>query len=199
MADLKTEIRALLRVEFNDYRAIPYSQFNLFVAIVNNFEKYQTTGLIFADNNDKAVKGAILSGNILKGMESQMKYLVPNGFERGNRAFSTFYISTPLEEMDVYKFIYLCTMGYLKQGDIVTSTVAPYFAYPETSTQIYNRIKALSVNNVPPSFVSTIMGTDWNGNTLPTGAMVIKVIKDCLVEADIAYQKSNPSGQGQGY
>lgn len=179
-----------------------YNAFNFFIALLNHYEKYQTTGLLFEPKGSPISK-AILSGNILKALESQASLLSPNGFDKDynnlNFPFRSIATSAGIPD-EMQKFIRLFTMGYLKPGDIITSGMSKFFAVNETYTQIYERIKAVSTLGstgalITPSYFTNYMGTDWAVNTLPTGRMILNMIQSVLVEADEFYRLINPAGQ----
>ena len=173
------------------------NSFNFLLSVVNHYERYQTTGLLFTNPNDRDVQTSILSGNVLKALTSQARFLVPNGQNLIN------YNSTLAGQAGINpilgQFIWVCTMGYLKSGDIIVSTLQKYFSSSETYVQVVERMRAMGTNQTsdgfftPPPFLFNMMGTDWNVTSMPTGKMVLKVIRDCLIEAEAFYKIIFPS------
>jgi len=150
-----------------------FSNFNKLIAVRDNYNKYQTSVYVFLPNKTKESLNDILGNNFLKLIGYNLSVL--------NDKFSA-------SGSDLENFIRLTTMGYLKQGDIVTTDLMPFFKVDDEITGIMNRITAISptVNGVKvvPSFVTNIIGTDVTPTSVPNGKMVLKVVNDILIEAD---------------
>ena len=175
--------------------------FNFFVSVINHYNKYQTTGLLFTNPNDRDVQTAILSGNVLKALTSQSRFLVPNG--QTLVSYNDTLAGKSNIAPDLAFYIWVCTMGYLKEGDIIVSSLQKYFVVNETYKEIVERVRAMGTNQTvdgfftAPPFVFNIMGSSWNVTSMPTGKMVLKVINDCLLEAQELYKVVLPSGVSQ--
>jgi hypothetical protein len=149
-----------------------FTFFNFLIVIRDHYTLYQSTSFLFANSAMKERLSYIIGKNFLKLLDSQLVLLAPDS----------------LNGSDVMKFIQLTTMGYLRQGDIITTNLMPYFKYEDDVAGIMNRISAMSPlvngNKVTPSFITNIVGTDVTISSMPNGKMVVKVINDILSEAD---------------
>lgn len=170
-ADLATSLN--YRQTFAQNLKASFYYFNFLISIRDHYNLYQSTAFLFSSTAMKEKISNIIGRNFLKLLESQLPLLVPNGINA---------------RTDVEKFIQLTTMGYLKQGDIVTTSLIPYFKVDDEITGIMNRISVISTvvngNKVIPTFITNIVGTDVTPTSMPTGKMVVKLINDVLIEAD---------------
>lgn len=170
------------------YQTSNFGVFNTLIAVRDHYTKYQSTGFLFS-GGDMNIYNAYKSGNIQAVLTSQLPMLVFDVITtkkidpKGTNIVAT---------ENLLKFIYICTMGYLKTGQVVTSNLQPYFSVGDTQQSAYNRLVAISpIQNgvyVWPSWVKNIMGTDIVPENTPNGAMVVKVINDVLKEADAFFK-----------
>lgn len=149
--------------------------FNWLIMVRDHYTLYQTTSFLFSDGTKKERLSYIIGKNFLKLLSANLTSLTP-----------AFYATNG--QSDLWNFLSLTTMGYLRQGDIITTDLIPYFKVDDEITGIMNRISAISPlvngNKVVPTFVTNIIGTDVTPTSVPNGKMVMKVINDVLVEAD---------------
>jgi len=170
------------------YQTSNFAVFNTLIAVRDHYTKFQSTGFLFS-GGDMNTYNAYKSGNIQVVLTSQLPMLAIDVIT--NKKIDP-KATTIVATENLLKFIYVCTMGYLKTGQVVTSNLQPYFSVGDTQQSSYNRFVAMSPmqNGVYlwPSWVKNIIGTDVVPENTPSGAMVVKVINDVLKEADAFFK-----------
>lgn len=184
----KTSLLAMLdeTVKFDSFianRVQFISNFNFLIAVRDHYLKYQSTAFLFAPQGNKEQLSAITSGNFLKLLQTQVAVLTPTAFTTvGSIANKTTF------GIDILNLIRITTMGYLKYGDVVTTDVAKFFKVNDEVNAILARITAISsiVNGVPvpPAFIYNTVGSIVSSSTVPSGADMINLINQILIEAD---------------